>query len=374
MKKRIIVYGVNYFPAKGGTSTVAENLIFQLKDKYDFTIYCYNNVFAADHIPGVKVVQFKPLAKGSLGSLTYFFLSALHILLFAKGDLVHAHKTDCAIFLPLLKLRFKIIATSHEAPYKRDKWNTFQKAYFHLAERIFIKSANIRTCISEPLSRYYVEKYGESIYFIPNGINKIDPLSYNLERAKEFVPDGASLQQPFILFSARRLMATKGGHTMLEALHKIKYDGQIFIAGELGENDYLKRLKELSIGLNVFFLGYVTPINTLLALANAALIFIFPSETEGMSVMLLEVASVGKPVVASNIPENSQVFSADEVLYFQVGDASDLAEKIEFALSNKEYMVKLGRKAQERVYLSHLWDDIALKYEEFYKKLIAEGA
>ncbi|WP_426671212.1 glycosyltransferase family 4 protein [Mucilaginibacter sp. McL0603] len=370
MKKRIIVYGVNYFPARGGTSTVAENLILQLKDKYDFTVYCYNNVLAADNIPGVKVVQFKPLAKGSLGSLIYFFLSAIHILLFAKGDLIHAHKTDCAIFLPLLRLRFKIIATSHEAPYKRDKWNTFQKAYFHLAERIFIKSANICTCISEPLSRYYREKYGKGIYFIPNGINKIDPFAYDMEKAKEFIPDGASLHQPFILFSARRLMVTKGGHTILEALHKIKYKGQIFIAGELEENDYLQRLKKLSIGLNVFFLGYVTPLNTLLALVNASLLFIFPSETEGMSVMLLEVASVGKPIVASNIPENSQIFSADEVLYFQAGNAADLAEKIEFALSDKEYMVKLGKKAQERVYTSHLWFNIALQYEALYKKSI----
>jgi len=349
---------------------VAENLILQLKDKYDFTVYCYNNVLAPGNISGVKVIQFKPLFKSSLGSLIYFFLSAIHILLFAKGDLVHAHKTDCAIFLPLLKLRFKIIATSHEAPYKRDKWNTFQKAYFHIAERIFIKSANIRTCISEPLSRYYLEKYKKSIYFIPNGINKIDPSSYDIERAKQFVPDGASLEQPFILFSARRLMATKGGHTMLEALHKIKYHGQIFIAGELDENDYLQRLKKLSIGLNVFFLGYVTPLNTLLTLVDASSLFIFPSETEGMSVMLLEVASVGKPIVASNIPENSQIFSADEVLYFQAGNAVDLAEKIDFALSDKKYMANLGKRAQERAYTSHLWHNIALQYDTLYKKLI----
>ncbi|WP_158826200.1 glycosyltransferase family 4 protein [Mucilaginibacter lacusdianchii] len=371
MKPKVIIYGVNYYPPKGGTSRVVENLIIQLKDRYDITIYCYKNALAKQHIEGVNVVQFTPIAPGSLGSLIYFFMSAIHILLFGKADLINAHKTDCALFIPLLRLRFKVMATSHEAPYKRDKWNFIQKMYFKAAEYIFIQVSNVCTCISEPLTHYYQQKYHKDVYFIPNGINPVQPGDYDFAAAQAFIPAGASLHQPFILFSARRLMATKGCHTMLKALNALNYTGQIFISGELNENSsYLKQLKQLAGNLNVFFIGYVEPLPALLALIHSSSLFIFPSETEGMSIMLLEVASVGKPIIASDIPENTQIFSDKEVLYFQNQDVPDLAQKIKYALANPDAMKNFGRLAKQKVYANYLWKTIANRYDDLFLNAI----
>lgn len=369
MKTQLIIFGVNYFPAKGGTSTVVENLILQLKHEYEITIHCYGNEFAKNHIDGVKVIQYKQWLPGSAGSLLYFLQSALVILFSGKADLIHAHKTDCAVFIPLLRLRFKVIATSHEAPYKRDKWNRFQRLYFHLAEKIFIRSANLCTCISEPLAKYYESKYRKKIYFVPNGINKLDMEYLDIPGAKKFIPEGGSIDLPYILFAARRLMSTKGCHTMLAALQKIAYKGQVFIAAELPRTTYLNQLQSLSEGLNVFFLGYVNPLSSLLALSRHAQLFIFPSETEGMSVMLLEAASTGVPIVASNIPENLQVFSDKHVLFFQSGSENDLAEKISYALSNPHYLDGLSIAAQRHLNRQFLWPGIAKMYTKLYNKL-----
>ncbi|TSJ40988.1 glycosyltransferase family 4 protein [Mucilaginibacter corticis] len=367
MKRRLVIYGVNFFPPKGGTSRVVENLILQLKDEFDITIYCYRTPRAKTHIAGVKTVEFRQWAKGSPGSLIYFFCSAVHLLLFGKADLVHAHKTDCALFIPLLKLRFKVIATSHEAPYKRDKWNYLQRTYFRLAERVFVSSADVCTCISKPLSDYYETKYKRKVYFIPNGINVTERKDFDEAAARGFLPGPASLDRPYILFSARRLMSTKGCHTMLEALRAINYEGQVFITGELEETAYLQKLKRLSTGLNVFFLGYVDPLNALLGLVSRAGLFIFPSETEGMSVMLMEVASVGVPIIASDIPENTQVFSPEEVSYFQTGNAADLAGKIKRALDEPARMEIFGAAARKLVITNYLWKDICQKYSEIYR-------
>ena len=157
---------------------------------------------------------------------------------------------------------------------------------------------------------------------------------------------------------------------MLEALHKMEYRGQVFIAGELDENDeYLKRLRKLSQGLNVHFLGFVNPLQALLALVQKAALFVFPSEIEGMSIMLLEVASVGRPIVASDIPENQQVFSSREVLYFKSKDSVDLAQKISFALVHPKEIEKLGNSCQEKVYSDYLWSNIASLYERLYLDL-----
>ena len=367
MKKRIIIYGVNYYPPKGGTSRVVENLILQLKDRYDITICCYSNQLAKDHISGVNVVEFKQLAKGSIGSLLYFLFSAVYILLFIKADLIHAHKTDCAFFIPLLRLRFKVVATSHEAPYKRDKWNWFQKLYFHLAERIFIRSSSVCTCISKPLSEYYREKYDKPVTFIPNGINISEAKDYDIKKAIPFLPLGADINKPFILFAARRLMATKGCHTMLKALEIIGYSGQIFITGELEQTPYIRKLYEMGKGLNVSFLGFIEPLSALLGLVSASQLFVFPSEIEGMSVMLLEVASVGIPIIASDIPENKQIFSNNEVLYFKSQDALDLAEKLTEALRNNVWMQELGKNSRNMVLDKFLWKDISFEYQKIYE-------
>ena len=367
--KKIAFYGIKYFPSRGGTSRVAENLIFQLREKYDITIYCYQNESAEKHIEGVKVIQFKPRAEGALGAFIYFFMTAIHLVVKGNYDVIHTHKTDCALFIPFLRLRYKVISTSHEAPYKRDKWNKLIKLYFHLVEKIFVRSPNIATCISQPLTDYYTDRYKHPVTFIPNGINLLEPKDFNLEKAKSFLPEGASIKIPFVLFSARRLMSTKGCHTMLEALKQINYSGQIFIAGELEESKYLKQLKKLSLGLNVYFLGFVNPLPALLALIEKSELFIFPSETEGMSIMLLEVASVGRPIVASDIPENTQIFTNNEVLYFKSKDVSDLAEKLKFALKEHNAMNSFAQKAQTTVYKDFTWSSIASSYADLYNKL-----
>ena len=158
---------------------------------------------------------------------------------------------------------------------------------------------------------------------------------------------------------------------MLEALVKVGYKGQIFIAGELTHNEeYLQRLNKIGASLNVYFLGFVNPLATLLAFVQKAELFIFPSEIEGMSIMLLEVASVGTPIIASNIPENTQVFEEGEVLYFKVSDSDDLAAKIKFALQNKEKMATYGKRCQEKVYKDYVWHNIANEYADVYKTLM----
>jgi glycosyltransferase involved in cell wall biosynthesis len=367
--QKIAFYGIKYFPSRGGTSRVAENLILQLKDRFDITIYCYKSEGAEHHMEGVKVVQFKPLAPGAIGAFIYFLVSALHLLLKGKADLIHAHKTDCAFFIPLLKLRFKVLATSHEAPYTRDKWNKFVKFYFHMVERIFIKSPTACTCISSPLTDYYQKKYGRVIHFIPNGISLVETGDADLDHARTFLPPGATLDKPFILFASRRLMSTKGCHTMLEALIALKYTGQVFIAGELTESKHLRHIRALSLKLNVHFLGFVNPLTTLLALTKRAELFIFPSETEGMSIMLLEVASIGRPIIASDIPENTSVFSEKEVLYFKVKDAGDLAEKVKLALSSKDQLDAMGSEARRKVFTDYNWSNIAISYADIYDRL-----
>jgi glycosyltransferase involved in cell wall biosynthesis len=91
-------------------------------------------------------------------------------------------------------------------------------------------------------------------------------------------------------------------------------------------------------------------------MVNQARLFIFPSTTEAMSMMLLEAASLQAPIICSDIPEN-RIVMQDNVLYFRSGDAVDLADQIQWALS---------RCVKDNL----TWETIVKQYEEVYRACI----
>lgn len=365
-KPNIAFFGIKYFPARGGTSRVAENLIRNLVDDYNVTVYCYKHEQAKTHIAGVDVVQFPEFKLGNLGVFIYFFLCCMHIRFKANYDVIHAHKIDSFFFLNYLPKDTHIIATAHEAPYNRDKWSKLAKTFFKIGEKRFLKFKGVKTAISKPLCDFYKKEFNTEVLFIPNGINIDDQL--NEGSSQKFWPQNVDSNSPFVLFAARRIMGTKGLHTMLEAYKEIDYQGHIFVAGELDNfPNYMKRVKKLAEGLNVSFLGFVNPLPALLELVDKCEYFVFPSETEGMSIMLLEVASVGKPILASDIPENTQVFDSNEVLFFENKNVKDLVDKIHWADKNKEAFTILGKSAMNKVRKSYTWNKITHEYKALYE-------
>jgi glycosyltransferase involved in cell wall biosynthesis len=365
-KPSIAFFGIKYFPARGGTSRVAENLIRNMVEDYSITVYCYRHNDAKYHIEGVNVVQFPEIKLGSLGVFIYFLLCCLHIQFKANYDVIHAHKIDSFFFLKYLPKKAKVIATAHEAPYNRDKWGRVAKWFFKLSERRFLRFNGVKTAISKPLCDFYKEQFNTDILFLPNGIN-LDDRSHS-GASEIFWPKNVPNDCKFVLFAARRIMGTKGLHTMLEAYKKIDYQGHIFVAGELDNfPTYIKQVKKLSKGMNVSFLGFVNPLPALLELVDKSDYFVFPSETEGMSIMLLEVASVGKPILASDIPENTQVFDKNEVLFFENKNVEDLVEKIEWLTKNTAKFQALGKNAKKKVATRYTWNNIAIEYKALYE-------
>ncbi len=368
MKNTLVLYGVKYYPSKGGTSRVVESLIKELKDSFNIKIYCYKNKDANEYIKGIKAVQIPEMPFGAIGVFIYYLLSALHLLFTQNRNcIIHAHKTDCAFCLPLLKLKFKkIVATSHEAPYRRDKWNGFTKGYFRLMEYVFIYSNVTLTSISKPLAKYYNDKYDKNVLFIPNGIKEFGTI--DIYKGEDFLHK-CNIIKPYIIFAARRIMSTKGLHTMLEALLLMGWKDNVVIAGDTSHNiKYVNKIKHRYSGLNLLFVGYLD-LPVLSSIIKLSDLFIFPSETEGMSIMLLEVMIVGSHIICSDIPENKLLFTEDEVLFFKNKDAKDLMDKIYFALENKSNMEQRSMNAKNKIKKEYYWPVIAQEYKALYEKL-----
>lgn len=361
-KPRIAVIGLKGLPAFGGAATVGENIINQLKDKYDFTVYSVSSHtdLKTGEYNGYKQIVFKKIPFKRLNTLYYYILSALHAVFLGKYDLIHLHHRDAAFIMLLLKIRYKVIITTHGSFFIRPKWKKYSK-YFSFNEKYFVKYANIITCVSKNEQRLYIENVGIEPIYIPNGINDNFKILSQKELQKE----------DFIFFGAGRIIRTKGCDILLKALHILNYNGKVVIVGDLNQiEDYKYEILNLSKNLDVEFTGLIKDKGKLLSLLYISKLFVFPSETEAMSTMLLEAASVKTPIIASDIIPNKDIFDDNEVLFFKTNDEYDLANKIDYALNNYPIMLEKAGNAYNKLIINYNWINIAKNYNDLYKKLL----
>jgi glycosyltransferase involved in cell wall biosynthesis len=132
---------------------------------------------------------------------------------------------------------------------------------------------------------------------------------------------------------------------------------------------YKKLASDLGIANKVIFTGFI-PNEELARHYNLADIFVLPSidKSEAFGLVLLEAASSGKPVIASNLPGvRSVVKEGENGLLFQPKNEGDLASRISYLLSNEELRKKMGEAGRKMVEESYSWERIGKKLEEVYK-------
>ena len=69
---------------------------------------------------------------------------------------------------------------------------------------------------------------------------------------------------------------------------------------------------------------------------------------------IFEYLALAKPVIAPKAKGIQDYFGDDDLIFFELGNADDLARKIEFAYSHPEEVADTVRRGQD-VYLSHTW-------------------
>lgn len=138
-----------------------------------------------------------------------------------------------------------------------------------------------------------------------------------------------------------------------------------------GENlDSLRRLaEELGVPKRAVLLGYRSDA---VAIMNAMDCVLLPSlGKEGLPLVLLEAALLGKPAICSSIPGNNEVV-LDNVtgLLFPPGDAAALADRIDRILADGELRRRMGNAAKERAQQEFTIEAMTERVERLYRRLL----
>ena len=93
-------------------------------------------------------------------------------------------------------------------------------------------------------------------------------------------------------------------------------------------------------------------------LLTNAMLFVLPSDLEGLSLALLDAMGAGVCVLASDVPENRELVD-DAGFTFRHGDQDDLERMLRLLISEPEVRKAAASKARERVWEHYLWSRVA---------------
>lgn len=347
---KIAFIGQKGIPAiSGGVEKQVENLAIELKKKeIDITVYNRQNYYHDSQYKGVKIISLPFVNTKNLANITHVFLATLHSALKLKPEIVHYHSLGPALWIWLHKLlspKTKVVATLHSFDYLNNKWSGFAKFMLKIGEKTMFKFSDEIIVLNKIIKNYVSIKYNKTVNVIPNGVrisnNRIKDTFLNLEK------------NSYIL-SVSRLIELKGVQYLIEAFKKTKTDKKLVI---VGDGDYKRKLEDLAMDdKRIVFLGNQTGIN-LEKLYQNAFLFVQSSETEGLSMSLIEAMSYALPCLVSNISAN--IDTTKNLAYsFENKNTIDLKEKLEDIL--KTDLIDLEKKAKEL-------KDIAKEYYDIEK-------
>lgn len=314
---------------------------------------------AEDRLEGVKIKRFH---SKSLGGESYMFWDFEKEALKFKPDVIIAHAyrhphTSSALKIAK-KINAKVFLVSH-GPFNEDESNRSIPA--RIAVGIYdsfvgpkILDGFDKIFIIAKWEIPYLKKLGvkeNKIEYIPNGI------------PDDFFKQKNNKEENKILFLGR-IAPIKDLEILLNAIQLIKDNKiKLEIVGP-AEIDYLHKLKQLinEQGLQdrIIFSPAIYDMKEKIEKIDSCKIFVLPSKRESMPQALIEAMARKKIVISSsNIGSKELIQNGKNGYLFKIGDAKELAEKIDFALKSKKDVGKEARKSVEQF----SWGKIIKKIE-----------
>lgn len=364
---RIAFVGQKGIPAKnGGVERYVESLAVNLTNlgqevlAYDRRGYLPNKMTDCN---GIKIVSLPSLRGKNLEAISHTFLACLDLWR-RPVDIIHFQSIGPASLIWLVKLlkpRVPVIFTFHCQDYYHQKWGLLARLYLRFGEWVGCTLADKIITISKELTEYVSRQYHQEAIYIPNGAKVA--AKFPAQEIKRWGLDNGN----YVTYIGR-LVRHKGVHYLIEAFKQLKTNKKLVIVGEGAyTDDYVRELYAAAEGHNnIIFTGNQTG-RILAELYSNAYLFVQSSESEGLSIALLEAMAYKTACLVSDIRANLEA-AGDTAFSFTNKDVNDLKNKLQIALDAPEAVAVKAAAGYERVKKDFNWEDIAKKVLGVYQK------
>lgn len=331
---------------------------------HDVTIYC-RNYFTPPQgalYRGMRLVRLPTVRSKHLDTLVHTIFSTAHALM-QPYDIVHYHAIGPALLSCVPRvLGIKAVVTVQGLDWQRKKWGRVAAIVLRFGEQASAKFPDATVVVSQALRARYEEAHAAKTFYVPNGGLLRDPHEPRIILEWGLKPGG------YILFLGR-FSPEKGCHLLVDAFERLQTDVQLVMAGASSYCDEYSRELRKHASERIRMLDSVSG-ETLDELLTNAMMFVLPSDLEGLSLALLDAMGAGLCVLTSDVPENREVVDGAGFT-FKRGNAADLAENLKFLIANPGVREAAGQAAKQRIRQQYLWDKIAADIEAVYFNVLA---
>ena len=368
---KIAFIGQKGIPAKsGGVERHAEELAVRLAEKgHDVFVYVRKNYTDRKivHYKGVNLVHIPNIATKNLDAITHTFFSIVHAI-FQNYDVIHIHSIGPNSLNFLVKIfnpKTVLVGTYHCQDYFHQKWGKIARAYLKFGEYMTCNIPDKTIAVTNILKKNIKERFGCEAEVISNGANVT--WNSNIDRLSEW-----NLEKGEYILAVSRLIRHKGLHYLVSAFKEMEKKNlnqgkKLVIVGDgFYTTQYVKYLKGLAgESENIIFTG-VQSEEKLSQLFSHAYAFVQPSDSEGLSIALLEAMGYGLATIVSNIPENIEAIG-DAGISFSQGNIADLRDKLSDLIADEKKAIVLRNAGKRRVDEQYNWNRITNETIDLYK-------
>lgn len=378
-----------YEPSKGGVQEVVKQLSEKLADMgHEVTV-------ATTALPernfkeinGVKIVEFQisgNYAEGYTGDTQ----SYIDFLLDSDFDIVTnfaAQEWSCDLALPILS---RIKGKKVFVPTGFSKINSpIYEEYFGKMKK-WIKGYDMNVFLSQDYQdiEFARKDKVKNICVIPNGASSDEFLaSYGGNIRKELrIPE-----KDFLIITVGSHTGLKGHDEAIKIFKKVNIKNATFVI--IGNSfsficktkcqlqSFFSRLNRFLIAKNKKILSLDLPRKKVVAMYQAADLFLFPSNIECSPIVLFECAASKTPFLSTDAGNASEIvnwtqsgqilptITRGDLVYANIDKSVPLLEEMYYNSEKREKMASMGYEAWKG---NFSWEKIAVKYEKLYKNLL----
>ncbi|MCX5715885.1 MAG: glycosyltransferase [Candidatus Omnitrophica bacterium] len=222
-------------------------------------------------------------------------------------------------------------------------------------------------CCSERLRREIIKKEHLPSRKVLAIENCVDAGIYKIKTGREEVRKRHGISDEVVFITVASLKEGKGHRHLLEAFKLVKDAGfkfrSLFAGGGPIKKALQARCAELGLSDDIIFLDSVSDVPDYL---NAADVFILPSDSEGLSISLMEAMLMGLPCIVSDVGSNGDLVKTDfNGIVVRVGDKAALRDAAVFYLVNKESAKQFGKRSESII--MERYSDIGAYVKKYYE-------
>ena len=384
--KRILIFAAYFYPHVGGYEKIVYELSRRLVQRgYEIDILTCNTerALSYEELDGIHIYRLP--SWNALNSLypipkpcpTSFKI--LRGLLRKNYDVINTQtRFFITSFLGLIFAKLKrtpLVHTEHGARHSivpNKVIDLISRAYDHSIGALIVKSARRNIGVSEAACEFLKHLGAANAQVIYNGI---DTSIFKREDTNYRQKLGISNDAVIITFVGRLIYA-KGMQDLISAFPRIKDTAPNAKLLIVGDGPYRAELEKLAhqtgCASSILFLGQRNQ-DEVIDVLSATDIFVNPSYSEGLGISVMEAASIGLPIIATDVGGTREIITTDKTgILVKARDVGQLAEELCRLHANSELRGKLGENARIFAERKFNWDKITGEYIKLYTSLVGK--